>query len=485
MEYESVIGLEIHIQLGTASKMFCSCSNQGEYQPPNTTVCPICLGHPGTLPVVNKKAFEYGAKLALAINCQINQKSKFDRKHYFYPDLPKGYQISQYDQPLAADGHVLARTDSGEVRIRIERLHLEEDAAKNFHVDNKTLVDFNRSGSPLAEIVTKPDFKTPEQAVAFLKQLRLIVRYLEVSDGDMEKGHLRCDVNVSLRPKGDSKLYAKTEIKNVNSFRSVEKALEYEIKEQTRLWEEGNPPKSLRTLGWREGDKQTVVQRVKEEAMDYRYFPEPDLPPLVITDSELTKWKNDLPELPYDKYRRLLEEYQLKPMAARQLVDDKDLSAYFEQSCGELKGLVDNEEAEPLAKTVYGWLTSELIKLCNVQGIGVKECKINPAQFALFLSFIVRRQINSTNGQILLKEMFDTGNDPESILSEKDLEMVKDLDLDELAKGIVNTHPKEAESYKAGKKNLFQFFVGLLMKETKGKADPKAVREAIEKVLGE
>ena len=313
MELETVIGLEIHIQLKTKSKMFCSCNNAGEDLAPNTTVCPVCTGQPGVLPVPNREAIEWAVKTSLALNSKINPLSKFDRKHYFYPDLPKGYQISQYDLPIAEGGWVEIDTiDANDQpitrKINLVRLHAEEDAAKNIHGDDgSTYVDYNRGGTPLVEIVTQPDLKTPAEAKTFLQELQQIARYLDISHAEMEKGHLRCDVNISLRPKGENKFYAKTEIKNLNSFRMVERALEYEIQRQTKLWAEGNPPTKLATRGWDDATQTTIEQRVKEEAADYRYFPEPDIPPFKL-EAVAEKMRALVPEMPATRRRRFVDE---------------------------------------------------------------------------------------------------------------------------------------------------------------------------------
>ena len=337
MQLETVIGLEIHIQMKTKSKMFCSCSNDSDDTKANTHVCPICLGHPGTLPVANKQAIKLGTMMALALDCNISKKSIWARKNYFYPDLSKGYQISQFEEPLAENGHLTVQVKDKKYRIGINRLHLEEDAAKNFHSKDKTLVDYNRGGTPLAEIVTEPDFRSPEETRAFLTELRLMARYLGVSDADMEKGHLRCDANISLRPAGENKLYPKTEVKNLNSFKSVEKALSFEVKRQSAEWKKGTPIDFQSTRGWDEHKLKTVEQRDKEESADYRYFPEPDLPPIIYTEKEVKKIQADLPELPQQKRERFKSEYELKIQDANVLVEDKHIADYFEKVMMEMR----------------------------------------------------------------------------------------------------------------------------------------------------
>ncbi|MCX6785342.1 MAG: Asp-tRNA(Asn)/Glu-tRNA(Gln) amidotransferase subunit GatB [Candidatus Komeilibacteria bacterium] len=505
MNLEPIIGLEIHIQLKTKSKMFCSCSNSGENEPANTTVCPICLGHPGTLPVVNEAAVKMGVKLALALALGINKKSVWARKNYFYPDLAKGYQISQYKEPLASDGHLTVVVNEEEERIGIERLHLEEDAAKNFHSKDATLVDYNRAGTPLAEIVTKPEIKSPAVAKAFLQELRLLARYLKVSDADMEKGHLRCDANISLRPVpsgaegpiGETKLYPKTEIKNINSFKFVEKALNYEIKRQTELWNLGTPPNTQSTRGWDEQAMKTVEQRDKEESADYRYFPEPDLPSLIFTVQQIKAVQAELPELPRAKKLRFIKEYQASAMDAKILVEDEAIADYFEKAVSEARAWLEatgdslgtSEEiwqlnGKKITKLVSGWILSELFKLMNEAGQGVYDLKITPENFAEFIILVYQRKVNSSAAQLILKKMFVTGGDPSHIMEEDDLAQVDDeTALAAAVEKIINDNFKQVSDYKAGKTPLLKFFIGLAMKELKGKADPEKLAELFRQKL--
>jgi len=495
MRLETIIGLEIHIQMKTKSKMFCSCSNDAENQPPNSTVCQICLGHPGTLPKPNKRALEMGVVMALALDCKVNQKSIWERKNYFYPDLPKGYQISQFEIPLAKEGHLTIEAGDDKKRIGIERLHLEEDAAKNIHQKDSVLVDFNRSGTPLMEIVTKPDFRTAQEAKQFLQDLRLLARYLDVSDADMEKGHLRCDANISLRPIGDSQLYPKTEIKNLNSFRSVERALEFEVKRQTRLWDLNTPPSIQSTRGWDEKELKTVVQRDKEESADYRYFPEPDLPPIIFTGQEIKKIKASLPELPNDKKLRFIKEYQVSSVDAKVLAENQAVAQYFEEVMSEARAWLESlDEAlgtseevwafnkQRLTKLVAGWLLSELFKLMNESGKSINEIKISPENFAEFIAIVYQKKINSSSAQVLLREMFQIGGDPSQIMEEKDLTQVGDAgQLEEIIAKIIKDNPEQVKEYQSGKEPLIKYFIGLAMKETKGKADPQ-ILESLFKV---
>lgn len=487
MKLEPVIGLEIHVQLKTKSKMFCSCSNDAQDQTPNTLICPICTGHPGTLPVLNEEVVNYGIKLALGLNLKINTKSIFARKSYFYPDLPNGYQISQFESPISEEGYYIL-DGKDQVRIGIERLHLENDAAKNTHGTDGSLVDFNRAGTPLAEIVTKPDIKTPSQAKKFLQDLRRICRYLEVSDADMEKGQLRCDVNISLRPEKDLNLYPKTEVKNLNSFKSVEKALEYEIRRQTELWNKNQAPQEETTRGWNDSQQITELQRSKEQANDYRYFTEPDIPPLIISPEKIKEIKNSLPELPGQKRKRFVEQYNIDLADAKILTDNKQTSEYFEKVVSEFREWLISEiestsetedelweqNKKKALKLIKGWITSELFKLMNENNTKIEELQITPENMAEFIKTIYLNKVNSSNAQKILKVMFDTGGDPSQIIEEYDLEQVSDESaIKKIIDQIIKSNPEQVEQYKAGKENLIKYFVGQLMKESQGKANPK------------
>ncbi|MFA6466275.1 MAG: Asp-tRNA(Asn)/Glu-tRNA(Gln) amidotransferase subunit GatB [Patescibacteria group bacterium] len=499
-KYETIIGLEIHLQLKTKSKMFCSCSNDSEGQEPNTLVCPICLGHPGTLPSVNKEAIKLAMMMSLALNCKINKQSKFDRKNYFYPDLPKGYQISQFDEPLAHDGHLVIEVDNQTWSIGIERLHLEEDAAKNIHKGDKTLVDFNRGGTPLAEIVTKPDFKSPKETKEFLQQLRLIARYLDVSEADMEKGHLRCDANISLRPLGDHDLYPKTEIKNLNSFKAVEKALMFEEKRQAKLWDDKQAPQVTETRGWDEDKEETVLQRTKEGSSDYRYFPEPDLPPIIISEKLMQTVVSTMVELPYNKKDRFVKEYNLKTEDAWVLVNQRVWANYFEEVMSDLRAWLfkaeglseDSDEAsqlwagkkEKLSKLTFNWISSELFALID-NNFDIKNLKISAENMAEFISLIYKQTINSSAGQVILKEMFNGADDDPSHIAERlNLAQIDDdSSLEDIAIEVVMSNPEQVAEYKAGKIAVLKFLVGQFMKESKGKANPQKAEEILKKKL--
>jgi aspartyl-tRNA(Asn)/glutamyl-tRNA(Gln) amidotransferase subunit B len=509
MTLEPVIGLEIHVQLKTRSKMFCGCDNRAEDAPPNTSVCPICMGHPGTLPAVNAQAVRFGTLASLALNCRINPRSKFDRKNYFYPDLPKGYQISQFDEPVGIKGSLTVENPAAKgkertvFRIGITRLHLEEDAAKLQHSGDGTwsYVDFNRAGTPLAEIVTEPDFASPSEAKAFLQELRLIMRTLGVSDADMEKGHLRCDANVSLRQVIDdpaveqesvARFNPKTEVKNLNSFRSVERALEYEILRQTRLWEAGMPPMRTTTRGWDDDKQITVEQRVKEGSSDYRYFPEPDLPPLDMAGIE-SEARPKMPELPVAKRTRFREEYAFAPADAKQIVDNPWLADWVERVMSELQewlkssGEKESWEAakSKFAKLVSGWLLSKMLGLMASMSIDIRIAKVTPEDFAEFLTLIHLGKINSTAAQEVLRLMLESGQDPSQIVSERGLEQVSNVgDLELACDNAILANGKVVDDYKTGTKNAIMFLVGQVMKETRGKAKPDLVREILEAKLG-
>jgi aspartyl-tRNA(Asn)/glutamyl-tRNA(Gln) amidotransferase subunit B len=504
-----VIGLEIHVQLKTKSKMFCACSNDGENQAPNTTVCSVCMGHPGTLPVANKEAIRWAAKTSLALGCAVPQITKFDRKNYFYPDLPKGYQISQFDQPVGPAGHLTIMTPEGEKTIRITRLHLEEDAAKNTHTpDGKhTLVDYNRSSTPLMEVVTEPDLRSAGDAKLLLQELRLIMRYLGVSDADMEKGHLRCDANVSLtdQPADNiviEKLHPKTEVKNLNSFKAVERAIIYEIKRQTELWEAGTPPDMSSTRGWNEDKGITEAQRTKEASHDYRYFPEPDLPPVHfdLGDESLSiaDLRRELPELPAQRRTRFASEYSLTSEQARTLVDDKNLADFFEQTMSELIGWVTSLDTQAgteeeilerdgakLAKLAYNWLVNKLLGIVYKDNHGKTLDEIvTPENFAEFIALLNQNKFNSTVGQKVLEQMVKTGDDPTAIVEQGDFGSATSTDdLATIIDGVIASNPKEVEQYRGGKTVLLQFFVGQVMKQTKGQADPGATAEILQQKL--
>ncbi|MFH0874038.1 MAG: Asp-tRNA(Asn)/Glu-tRNA(Gln) amidotransferase subunit GatB [Candidatus Komeilibacteria bacterium] len=496
-KYEPVIGLEIHLQLKTKSKMFCRCANERDNQQPNSAVCPVCLGHPGTLPVVNAEAIRQGIRLGLGINCYINRFSKFDRKNYFYPDLPKGYQITQFDQPLATDGYLLLLIGGQERRFSIERMHLEEDTGKNFHIKDQTLIDFNRAGAPLGEIVTKPDFRSPQEAKRFLQELKLIARYLGVSDADMEKGQLRVDVNISLRPVGDVKLYPKTEVKNVNSFRSVERALQYEIERQTKLWQGEMPPQQGSTRGWDDSREITVEQRVKEESNDYRFFPEPDLPPLELSVEEVEEIKKSLPELPLAKRHRFQEEFLLNYGEAEVLSMDIATANYFEATVSELRawllssGETSGSEEEiwaanrkKLARLALAWITTELFKHLNAGNKTIEQSPVTPEDMTEFIVLVYQGKVNSSAAQTIFATMVTTGEDPQAIADRLDLHQESNEEsLSEIVRTIIENNPDQVNDYRSGKQAIMKYFVGLAMKESKGRGNPQVLEKLFKEEL--
>ena len=501
MKLEPVIGLEIHIQLKTKSKMFCACPAH-EAAAPNTNVCPVCMGHPGTLPTINAEAVRFGIRMGLALGCKIAERSKFDRKNYFYPDLPKAYQISQYDSPIAEKGQAKIEVPGNPrspITIGITRAHLEEDAAKNIHDrDGKTFVDFNRGGTPLIEIVTEPDFRSPEEAKTFLQELRLIARYLGISDADMEKGHLRCDANISLRPIDEEgnvigpKFHPKTEIKNLNSFRHVERALAYEIQRQTKLWATNTPPAVSTTRGWNDIKQATEEQRTKEAAEDYRYFPEPDLPALDLRNLA-DECQNTLPELPAEKRLRFVEEYALKPEDARQICDDLALADFTEHVFSELHAWLDSlpeldrtqeeiwtKECGRVGRLVAGWLLSKLGGILAEHKGDVRTMRITPENFAEFITLLATNRLSTTNGLKVLEEMYLTGADPSHIMEDKRLGKMEDASaLADAIDQVIAQNPIETERYRAGDKKLVAFFIGQVMKATEGKADPKETKNLL------
>ena len=474
MQFEPVIGLEVHAQLKTKTKIFCNCSTSFG-APPNTHTCPICLGMPGVLPVLNKKVVEYSLRMALAINCKINRKSRFARKNYFYPDLPKGYQISQYELPIAEHGFLKIETDGIEKKIGITRIHMEEDAGKLTHDPARPLsmVDFNRTGVPLIEIVSEPDIRSPEEAGAYLRQLRSIVRYLGVCDGNMEEGSFRCDANVSIRPVGSETFGTRAELKNLNSFKHVEKALHYEIIRQREiLVESGQVIQETRL--WDPVKNRTTSMRSKEEAHDYRYFPDPDLLPLVIDDIWIDDVRKNLPELPEVKRRRFIKKFFLSSNDADQLTSSRQLANFFEE-CVRLF---------PDSKQVGNWIVGPLTALLNAKGKTISESPVSAPDLAGLLKLINEGVISGKIAKTIFEEMAQTGKTPEQIVKEKQLVQVTDVStIDEVVLKVLAACPKEVKNYKNGKTKLLGFFVGRVMKETKGKANPKIVNEVLKDKL--
>jgi aspartyl-tRNA(Asn)/glutamyl-tRNA(Gln) amidotransferase subunit B len=473
VDYEAVIGIEVHAQLLTESKMFCRCSADYAAAEPNTHVCPVCLGMPGVLPVINQKAIECTVMTALALHCRIPEFSKFDRKNYFYPDLPKGYQISQYDLPLSRDGWLEIEVEGETKRIGIHRVHLEEDTAKLVHVDGHSLVDFNRAGVPLMEIVSESDIHSPEEAYQYLGKLRQALHYLGVSSGSMEEGAMRCEPNISLRPKGTNKLGTKVEVKNLNSFHSVKLALEYEIERQAKVLEAGGRIEQV-TMGWDEARGVTVVQRSKEYAHDYRYFPEPDLPPLVLSREWVEGIRARLPELPDAKRTRFIKQYRLSRYDAEVLTAERPVADYFE-SC---------VRAYPDAKTVANWITGELFRLLKASDTGIEAVKITPGALAELLTLVEKDTISISIAKDVFAEMFETGYPASQIVQEKGLTQISDAEeLSRIVEQVIAENPEPVAEYLGGKQAVLRFLIGQVMKATRGKANPKLVNRLLQERL--
>ncbi|MCX7831942.1 MAG: Asp-tRNA(Asn)/Glu-tRNA(Gln) amidotransferase subunit GatB [Actinobacteria bacterium] len=479
--YEAVIGLEIHTELQTNSKMFCGCPARVFGLEPNTAVCPICLGLPGTLPVPNQKAVEWTVKIALALNCKINEFSQFHRKNYFYPDMPKNYQISQYDYPIGVNGYLEIETSKGQKRIRIHRVHLEEDTGKLVHVGRTgriseaeySLIDFNRAGVPLVEIVTEADIETPEEAKVFMQTLRSVLLTLEVSDCNMEEGSLRCDANVSIRPKGSTSFGTKTEIKNLNSFRALEKGLEYEIKRQLETVLSGKKVVQ-ETRHWDDANKRTVTLRTKEEAHDYRYFPEPDMVPMEISTQIVEKIRSELPELPFEKKKRFIREYSIKEKDAGILVSDKEMAEFFEEAAR----LSNNPQA------VANIILSELLYHLNESDVWFSDIRITPKHISDLVNLLESGKISSKIAKEVFAEAFKTGKNPEEIVRERGLEQISDdTMLESIIYEVLNENPQAVKDFKEGKKQAIGFLVGQVMKKTQGKANPQMVNEKILEIL--
>ncbi len=478
-KYRTVIGLEFHVQLLTESKMFCACSAQYAANPPNTVVCPVCLGLPGALPVINEKVIECIVMTGMALNCTIPEYAKFDRKNYPYPDLPKGYQISQYDLPFCIEGHLTLDEEDGGRTIGITRVHQEEDTAKSTHVtaasgERYSLVDFNRSGVPLMEVVTEPDIATPQEAAAFGRKLRQIVRYLGISTGNMEDGAMRCDANISVWPAAAPLGDIKVEVKNMNSFRSVERALFFEQERQTRILESGHDTRVTETRGWVETSGETVSQRTKEEAHDYRYFPEPDLPPLQLSGEWVDGVRGKLPELPGAKKQRFMTEYELSADDASLLTQSRDLADYFEAASARAKN----------AKAVANWMSRNLLQRLNQSDSEISDCKIAPDALADMILMIESGEISNRMAQEVFDQMFDTGKSAADIVKEKGLTQISDEDaLAEIVAQVIAENPAAVQDLNQGKKRAIGFLVGQVMKATRGKANPGIVNQKLQEML--
>ncbi len=470
MKYEPVIGLEVHVQLNTKTKAFCGCANVfGSKE--NTNICPVCLGLPGSLPVLNAQALKSGAKVAIALNCKIRNFIKFDRKNYFYPDLPKNFQISQFDMPLSENGFINIEVNNEVKRIGIKRIHLEEDAGKLVHPEGAlySLVDYNRAGTPLLEIVTEPELFSPDDAYAYLNDLKITLKYLDISDCDMEKGSLRCDANISLRPVGEKKLGVKAELKNMNSFKAVKAALEYEIKRQTEALD-NNEKIIQETRLWDEKKQATFSMRSKEEAHDYRYFPEPDLVPFVFSDKEIGEIKNSLPELPQARLKRFVSSFGFAQKDAAILIADKDLADFFED-CLKLYN-------EP--KKIANWIVGPVLYNMNLKNIDFLSLGLEPANLTSLIKLVEDGVVSNIVGKDILSQMLDTKKAAEDIIREKNLAQVSDQGaIKAVIEEVVAANKKSVDDYIGGKENALMFLVGQVMKSSKGKANPKVAKELL------
>lgn len=473
-DYEATIGIEVHVQLKTKTKIYCCCKNEFRHDP-NKNICIICAGHPGVLPILNKKVVDNAIMLGLATNSKINKQTDFARKHYYYPDLPKNYQITQDANPICKEGYVsIELPDESKKKIKLVRIHMEEDSGKNIHTSqNFSLVDLNRAGTPLLEIVSYPDMKNSYEARAYLMRLHTMIKYLEISDANMEEGSFRADVNISVKKKTDTKLGQKIELKNINSFKFITQAIDYEVRRQIEAIEQGEKINQETRL-WDRKNQKTIVMRRKEEAEDYRYFPEPDLPLIEISQEWIDSIKKLIPELPDKKLQRFQDQYNLPYEDAVILIEDIELADFFEETCK----LCINP------KTVSNWILRNLLAHLKEQKITLKNSKITPQILAELVNELEKGSINSKVAQDLFNEMAMTGKSPLLIIKEKDLKQIDSIDiLEAVAKKIINSNPSEVERYKAGNTRLFTFFIGQAMKETKGKANPNILNQIFERLL--
>ena len=474
-EFEVVVGIEIHAQISTKTKMFCRCDNDSFNKPPNITVCPVCMGFPGQLPVINKVAVDKGIIASLALNCDVLEYSKFDRKNYFYPDLPKGFQISQFDKPLSLNGTVEIEVKGEKKIIRVTRLHLEDDAGKLTHVSGGSLVDYNRSGTPLMEIVSEPDIRNGEEASAYAKEVRNILRFCEASEGDMEKGMLRFDASVSIRPRGDKKLYNRAEIKNLNSFKALEAAVDYEAERQVMKWEAGEPMDKDITMGWAADKDKTYFLRDKESSDDYRYFPEPDLPPLINKKEYVEKFRSKIPELPAQKRERYISEYDIMEDDARIMTDELFTSRYFDK----VIEICDD------AKKAVSFINTVLLARLKEEQIDLEESPVTAEMIGELIKLINDGEISNNQAKVeVFDEMYKTKDAPSEIVKRLGLKVESDEGkLRDLCKAAIKANPSAVEDIKNGKDKAIGFLVGTVMKETKGQANPEIVHKIMKEEL--
>ncbi len=478
MKYETVIGLEVHVQIKTKTKIFCSCSTKfGE--PPNANTCPICLGMPGVLPVLNKCFLDTSMKACLATHCTIEPVNRFSRKNYFYPDLPKGYQISQFELPLGTNGYININVDGTKKRIRLTRIHMEEDAGKLIHGENlgspgKSYIDFNRTGVPLCEVVSEPDMRSPEEARAYLTELKAILEYTEVSDCNMEEGSLRCDANVSIRPVGQKEFGTRAELKNLNSFKFVQKAIEYEVERQTKILDRGESVKQETRLY--DSDRgETFPMRSKEEAHDYRYFPDPDLVPIVIDDAWVEEIRRTIPELPEQKRERFASGYGIPEYDAGVLTSSKSLANYFEQCAAQFQ--------QP--KVISNWVMGDLLRELKKDGKNIEECPVSPAALVRLLKLIDSGTISGSIAKGVFEEMYLTQKPADLIVEEKELKQITDSSaIEKIVDEVIQANPDQVEEFKGGKEKVLGFLVGQIMKASKGKANPGMVNKLLKEKIG-
>ncbi|MFA3800179.1 Asp-tRNA(Asn)/Glu-tRNA(Gln) amidotransferase subunit GatB [Leptotrichia hongkongensis] len=470
MEYETVIGLEVHCQLKTNTKVWCSCDADYDNKEPNTAVCPICTGQPGALPKLNEKVLDYAIKAALALGCEINRESYFDRKNYFYPDSPKNYQITQFFKPYAENGVLKITTNSGkEASVGIERIQIEEDTAKSIHTASETLLNYNRASVPLIEIISKPEIKNAEEAYAYLNTLKDRLKYTKVSDVSMELGSLRCDANVSVRKKGETKLGTRTETKNLNSFKAVVKAIEYETNRQIEVLENGGRVVQETRL-WDEENAVTKPMRSKEEAMDYRYFPEPDLPAIIITESRLSNVKDEMPEFADEKAKRFINEYKLNEMEAATLSSEQELAEYYEE-------VVKVSDDSRLAAN---WVLTEILRVLKEKNISIEEFSVEPENIGKLIKLIKANTISSKIAKDVFEILLSENKDPEIIVKEKGLVQITDnSEIEKIVEQVLAENPQSVEDYKAGKSNALKYLMGQSMRLSKGKANPQMINEMI------
>ena len=474
-DYVANIGIEVHVQLTTKSKIFCSCANVAG-QNANQNICNVCTGQPGCLPVLNKRVVDFAILAGLTTNCTINKRSSFARKHYFYPDLPKNYQITQSDDPICSNGYIPIRLEDGSIKnIRLIRIHMEEDAGKSIHtgLTNESLIDFNRTGTPLLEIVSYPDIASSYEAREYLKALHNIVTYLEICTGNMEEGAFRADTNISVRKKDNATLGTKIELKNINSFKYISDAIEYEIERQIKTLEEGKERLRQETRLWNSKEKKSYVMRSKEEAADYRYFHDPDLPIIDINEAWIASIKKQIPELPFEKFARLMKEQGLSAYEAGILIEDRTLANYFE-----------NTTKHSSSKQVINWVLRDLLGYVKEQKISIAQCKVTPEKLALIIELLEKGTINGPAAKELFLMVAQTGDDPMTLVKTKGLEQIGSSDeLESIIKEIIEQNPQEVARYKAGAEKLFGFFVGQAMAKTKGKGNPKIINELLKKHL--